>query len=261
MAGTVCYIKLNRNVETTEADVYLKNIGSIHCADKLVAAKVKSIKVHKFRSTGESIETGQAGNTQENSKSGQTGNTQENSRSGQTGNTQKSSGKAKAGEKKNPYEEKRCVISVLKIIELIEETCPDVTVESLGETEVLIELIKVDTHKGWQQAVKAFFIALISFCGTAFTIMAYHNDIGIANVFSRIHQIVMGSEPAGVSALEVAYSVGLSLGIIVFFNHVGGRRLTKDPTPIEVEMRKYEKDVNNALVDTAEREGKTIDVE
>lgn len=216
MADTVCYIKLNRNVETTQADVFLKDIGSIRCADKLVAAKVKSIKVYKFCSTEE---------------------------------------------KKNPYEEKRCVVSVLKIIELIEETCPDVTVESLGETEVLIERINVDTHKGWQQALKAFFIALISFCGTAFTIMAYHNDIGIADVFTRIHQIVMGSEPEGVSALEIAYSVGLSLGIIVFFNHVGGRRLTKDPTPIEVEMRKYETDVNNALVDTAEREGRTIDVE
>ena len=216
MADTVCYIKLNRNVETTQADVFLKDIGSIRCADKLAAAKVKSIKVYKFCSTEE---------------------------------------------KKNSYEEKRCVVSVLKIIELIEDTCPDVTVESLGETEVLIERINVDTHKGWQQALKAFFIALISFCGTAFTIMAYHNDIGIADVFTRIHQIVMGSEPEGVSALEIAYSVGLSLGIIVFFNHVGGRRLTKDPTPIEVEMRKYETDVNNALVDTAEREGRTIDVE
>ncbi|MBD5534100.1 MAG: stage V sporulation protein AA [Lachnospiraceae bacterium] len=249
MADTVCYIKLNRNVETTQADVFLKDIGSIRCADKLVAAKVKSIKVHKFRSTGESIETGQAGSAQENGKTGQ------------AGSAQKSGRKAKAEEKKNPYEEKRCVVSVLKIIELIEDTCPDVTVESLGETEVLIERINVDTHKGWQQALKAFFIALISFCGTAFTIMAYHNDIGIADVFTRIHQIVMGSEPEGVSALEIAYSVGLSLGIIVFFNHVGGRRLTKDPTPIEVEMRKYETDVNNALVDTAEREGRTIDVE
>lgn len=237
MADTVCYIKLNRNVETTQADVYLKDIGSIRCADKLVAAKVKSIKVHKFRSTGESVETGQAGSAQKGDKT------------------------AKAGKKKIPYEEKRCVVSVLKIIELIEDTCPDVTVESLGETEVLIERINVDTHKGWQQVLKAFFIALISFCGTAFTIMAYHNDIGIADVFTRIHQIVMGSEPEGVSALEIAYSVGLSLGIIVFFNHVGGRRLTKDPTPIEVEMRKYETEVNNALVDTAEREGKTIDVE
>lgn len=249
MADTVCYIKLNRNAETTQADVFLKDIGSIRCADKLVAAKVKSIKVHKFRNTGESIETGQADSA---GKSAGTGG----------GNSAQESGrKAKAGEKKNPYEEKRCVVSVLKIIELIEDTCPDVTVESLGETEVLIERISVDTHKGWQQALKAFFISLICFFGTAFTIMAYHNDIGIANVFTRIHQIVMGSEPEGVSALEIAYSVGLSLGIIVFFNHVGGRRLTKDPTPIEVEMRKYETEVNNALVDTAEREGKTIDVE
>lgn len=234
MADTVCYIKLNRNVELPDADVYLKDVGSIRCADKLIAAKVKSIKIHKFCSGGERVETGQEAG----------------------GGTVKA-----AGGKRKPYEEKRCVISILKIIELIEESCPNVTVESLGETEVLIERISVDTHKGWQQALKAALIAIISFCGTAFTIMAYHNDIGIADVFTRIHQIVMGSEPEGVSALEAAYSAGLSLGIIVFFNHVGGRRLTKDPTPIEVEMRKYEMDVNNALVDTAEREGKTIDVE
>lgn len=50
------------------------------------------------------------------------------------------------------------------------------------------------------------------------------------------------------------------MGIIVFFNHIGGRRITKDPTPIEVEMRVYEKDVNDALIETADREGKTIDV-
>lgn len=250
MADPICYIKLNRNVELAEADVYIRDIGSIRCADKLIAAKVKSIKVHKFQSTGDRVETGQAAGTHRSSAQ---------KKGAQEGGTQKN-GKT-AGNQKTTYEEKRCVVSILKIIELIEEACPDVTVESLGETEVLIERIKADTHKGWQQALKAFFIAIISFCGTAFTIMAYHNDIGIADVFTRIHEIVMGSEPAGVSALEVAYSVGLSLGIIVFFNHVGGRRLTKDPTPIEVEMRKYETDVNNALVDTAEREGKTIDVE
>lgn len=247
MADPICYIKLNRNVELAEADVYIKDIGSTRCADKLTAAKVKSIKVHKFCSAGDCVEKGQEAGGQESSA--------------QKHSASKNGEAAKAKNKKMPYEEKRCVVSILKIIELIEEACPGVTVESLGEAEVLIERIKVDTHKGWQQALKAFFIAIISFCGTAFTIMAYHNDIGIADVFTRIHEIVMGSEPAGVSALEVAYSVGLSLGIIVFFNHVGGRRLTKDPTPIEVEMRKYETDVNNALVDTAEREGKTIDVE
>ena len=46
----------------------------------------------------------------------------------------------------------------------------------------------------------------------------------------------------------------------MFFNHIGGRRITKDPTPIEVEMRIYEKDVNTSLIETSDREGDTLDV-
>ena len=48
---------------------------------------------------------------------------------------------------------------------------------------------------------------------------------------------------------------------IVFYNHVGGRRITIDPTPLEVEMRNYERDVNTTLVETAEREGMEVDVD
>ena len=60
--------------------------------------------------------------------------------------------------------------------------------------------------------------------------------------------------------LEGTYSLGLALGIIVFYNHIGKRKLTQDPTPIAVEMRTYEADINKSLVELAEREGKTIDV-
>lgn len=91
--------------------------------------------------------------------------------------------------------------------------------------------------------------------------MAYHNDIGISNVFMRIYEIVTGRESEGCTTLEIAYSIGLCLGIIVFYNHVGGRRITVDPTPLEVEMRNYERDVNTTLVETAEREGMEVDVD
>ena len=36
MAGTVCYLKLNRNVEVMEDSVFLKDVGSVYCADKPV---------------------------------------------------------------------------------------------------------------------------------------------------------------------------------------------------------------------------------
>ena len=135
----------------------------------------------------------------------------------------------------------------------------DVRGVAMGENAVLIELVKTDRHKGPLQWIKMVFVAGISFFGTGFTIMAFHNDISINRLFSRVYEQVMGYTPQGYTILEIAYSLGLTVGIIVFFNHIGGRRLTKDPTPIEVEMRVYETDVNKALIETADREGKTID--
>lgn len=155
---------------------------------------------------------------------------------------------------------KRQVISILKVIEEIAKVCPSASVENIGESDVLVEYIDVNRHKGFIQWIKLVFVAFVSFFGTAFTIMAFHNDIGINDVFTKIYEMVMGRPGDGYGILELSYSAGLAVGIIVFFNHIGGRRITKDPTPIEVEMRVYEQDVNKSLIDTAGREGKTIDV-
>ncbi len=155
----------------------------------------------------------------------------------------------------------RQVIGIVKVIQMLQAAIPNVDIENLGETQTVLELVKASRRKGFAQTAKIVFVALISFFGTAFTIIAYHNDIGIVDVFARVHELVMGQKTDGFTILEVSYSVGLAAGIILFFNHVGGRRITKDPTPIEVEMRVYEKDVNTALAETADREGLTVDVD
>ncbi len=154
----------------------------------------------------------------------------------------------------------RTVVSITKLIQLICKECPGVLVQSVGETDVLIEKVEVDTYKGWKQWSKVVLVCLVSFFGTAFTIIAFNNDVGITEVFEKLYQVVMNQQPQSVNVLEVAYAVGLAAGIIIFFNHVGGRRITKDPTPIEVSMRNYERDVNQALIETADREGKEEDV-
>lgn len=143
---------------------------------------------------------------------------------------------------------KRCVISSLKLVELMENECQDISVQIVGEPDVLVEWVSTEKHKGWQQWLKAALVCLVSFFGTAFTIMAYHNDVGINDVFTEVYRMVMNREPQGLNALELSYSIGLAVGIILFFNHVGGRRLTKDPTPIEVSIRQYEEDVDKTLI-------------
>ena len=61
--------------------------------------------------------------------------------------------------------------------------------------------------------------------------------------------------------LEVCHSIGLGLGIILFFNHVGRKKITPDPTPIQIEMRKYETDLDTAFINNAERRGHSVDVD
>ncbi len=154
----------------------------------------------------------------------------------------------------------RFIISITEVIALIMEAVPGAEVVSLGEPDTVVERIFVEKRKGWKQTFLIVMVSLVCFFGASFTIMAFHNDIGIVHLFGKFYYMVMGEESGGFTALEVSYSIGLSAGIIIFFNHIGRRRLTKDPTPIEVEMRIYEEDVEKALIATADREGLEIDV-
>lgn len=202
------YFRCERYVEVQTEDVFLKDLGSLQCTDRNVAAKLKSLKVKHFPKD----------------------------------------------------KQKRCVISSVRLIALMEKMCPDIQVQWLGEPDVLVEWGDVNKHKAWQQWCKIVLVCMVSLCGTAFTIMAYHNDIGINDIFEEVYRLVMNREPQGPNVLEVSYSIGLALGIIVFYNHIGGRRLTKDPTPIEVAMHNYEYDVDMTLIELADREGVEEDV-
>lgn len=151
--------------------------------------------------------------------------------------------------------ETHAVLSVIHLISLIEKQCPEVSVVSVGESDVLVEYEAGGKPKAWLSFLKVFSVCAICFCGTAYTIMAFHNDIGVHNMFDHIYELIMGELPRGINVLEIAYSIGLGLGITVFFNHVGRIRLRKQPTPIEVSMKTYETDMDRAIIEIAERAG------
>lgn len=54
------------------------------------------------------------------------------------------------------------------------------------------------------------------FFGSAFTIMAFNNDISVTDVFDKLYGQVTGTKADGVNELEVCYCIGLGLGIILF---------------------------------------------
>lgn len=150
--------------------------------------------------------------------------------------------------------------SILKIIELIHEDYPNLDIINEGEKDFIIEYVQ-EEKPVWIEWVKVTLLAVVIFFGAAFTIMAFNNDIGITDVFEKFYRQVMGRNADGVTELEVCYCIGLALGIVIFFNHFGKKKITMDPTPIQVQMRKYAQDIDTAFVENAERKGHSIDVD
>lgn len=152
------------------------------------------------------------------------------------------------------------VFSILKVIERIHKDYPNVDVINCGEEDFVVEYRKSSMKSSVWQRIKLMLVSVIVFFGSAFTIMTFHNDIGIEEVFDRFYVQLIGEQKPMVTELEVAYSIGLMVGIIVFFNHFSRKRITKDPTPIEVEMKKYNKDLILTKVADSEEKGHTQDV-
>ncbi len=149
--------------------------------------------------------------------------------------------------------------TMLKVISLIQDAFPETVIKSIGEQDFLVEYTVRTAPPAWVNHAKVFLLCIVIFFGSAFTIMAFNNDISITDIFERFYLQVMGQEKGAVSELEISYSLGLAAGILLFFNHLGKRRFSGDPTPIQIEVHKFADDMDDTLIEHADRKGQTQD--
>ena len=204
----ILYIKGSRDVEVTKPDVTLGDLLSMESTDKLMLAKVRTLKIVRFKKSGR----------------------------------------------------QRCVVSLLKIIACIHGEFPQADIQNLGETDIIVTYEDQKTPAFAWHIIKTVFVAAVTFFGAAFSIMAFNNDVDVTKLFGQIYELMTGQETNGYTVLEIAYSVGVTAGILIFFNHFGRKRFTVDPTPMEIQMRLYENDIQTTLIEDAERKGEEIDV-
>ncbi len=142
------------------------------------------------------------------------------------------------------------LISVSDIVKLINKSYPQHSVNNLGEQDTWVEY-KTENSKDnslfkWSKIV---FVVLVLFFGSMTAIMAFHTDAQMDKVFENFYYILTGTRTEKPLVLTLSYSIGLGVGIIAFFNHLFGKKITDDPTPIEVEMSVYETEINDTMID------------
>lgn len=147
----------------------------------------------------------------------------------------------------------RYVLSAMEMIAVIEREEANVDVTHIGEANIIVTYEnQKHQHVCWSW-VKTTFVCLVTFFGGAFSIMTFNTDVDTSGLFAQIYRQMTGNISNGKTVLEASYSIGIGLGVIYFFNHFGRHRLTEDPTPMEVQMRVYEDEVNKTLVEQRHR--------
>lgn len=155
---------------------------------------------------------------------------------------------------------KRYVENVLDVIQKIHEMDSSIQVNNLGEVDFIIDYQKPKAPRlAWAWA-KTVFVCLMCFCGAAFAIMTFNNDASVSDVFQELYRLILGPEAENYMVLELSYSVGLAVGVILFFNHFCAWKLNTDPTPLEVEMRLYEDNISKTLIQNDGRKESGVDV-
>ncbi len=145
------------------------------------------------------------------------------------------------------------VISSLDIIEEIQKRCKDCQIVNLGVPEVIVYYKTYDPSDRVKQILKFILVCLIAFLGAGFSIVSYNSDVNLVGQLDLLQNLFVGDSEAGSKIAGIAYSVGLLIGIVVFFNHGVNKKFMDDPTPLQVQMRQYEQQVNQAIIVDAER--------
>lgn len=137
------------------------------------------------------------------------------------------------------------IIDVMKVINLITTLYPKADIQIIGPTQTIIEV--VNKKKG--VSVPLFILIwLLLFFGAAMAIMNFHEDVSMKAVHQNIYTIITGQYNPHPLIFQIPYSIGLGLGMILFFNHIFKKRINEEPSPLEVEMFNYQQNLDHYVI-------------
>jgi stage V sporulation protein AA len=137
------------------------------------------------------------------------------------------------------------VLDVMKIVEQIHGIFPELEVQSIGPAQTIVEIVY---QKKKLAPMYFIFVWLLLFFGAALAIMNFHEDVSMREVHQRIYFIITGEETKYPLLLQIPYSLGLGIGMVLFFNHLFRKRLNEEPSPLEVEMHNYQLDLDQYVI-------------
>ncbi|GIO28504.1 stage V sporulation protein AA [Ornithinibacillus bavariensis] len=134
------------------------------------------------------------------------------------------------------------IIDSFLIIKHLNELYPNLEIQLTGPEQTIV---KVDKSNKNPNVLVFIFVWLLLFIGTAMTIVNFHYDVSMQEVQQKLHFLLTGEKNEFPLWIQIPYSLGLGIGMILFFNHWFNKRFNEEPSPLEVEIYKYQQSLDD----------------
>ncbi|WP_058307529.1 stage V sporulation protein AA [Gracilibacillus massiliensis] len=137
------------------------------------------------------------------------------------------------------------VIDGFQLLSTLVDAYPFLTVELVGANQVIVDIKKNQKKANFGLILIIWLLLCI---GSAMAIMNFHYDVSMEEVHQGLYYLLTGDKEDKPLWIQIPYSIGLGLGMILFFNHIFKKRFNEEPSPLEVEMFNYQQDLDNYLI-------------
>lgn len=141
------------------------------------------------------------------------------------------------------------LISMLSIIALIKNKFPSLIITVLGEPEILVNFSDVGSKADRFKPLRLTIVTFLLFIGSITAIINFHADVDMRSAHQTLYHLITGIEEERPLLLQIPYSLGIGVGMSVFFNHIFKKRINNEPSPLEVEMYLYQQNMDSFIKD------------
>lgn len=142
----------------------------------------------------------------------------------------------------SPKDRNIIIIDSFFVIDHLNKRFSELEFQPIGPTQTII---RINRQKRKPPILIVAIVWMILFIGTAMTIMNFHYDVSMQEVQQKLHYLLTGEENKFPLWIQVPYSFGLGIGMLLFLNHWFKKRINEEPSPLEVELFNYQQDLDH----------------
>lgn len=132
------------------------------------------------------------------------------------------------------------IIDSFLVVDHLNKHYPNFEFQLIGPVQTIIRVVS----KKSPSILLASLVWILLFIGTAMTIMNFHYDVSMQEVQQKLHYLLTGEENQFPLWIQIPYSFGLGVGMLLFLNHWFKKRFNEEPSPLEVELFKYQQSID-----------------